>query len=87
MCVYLTAGSIETVSSNEATAHSLHSHMDVALLSGQLFSSDFSFSPQKNPKFGSLRRLNVSFNFLSVWSDSTALPPLCCCCSTGVHTR
>lgn len=47
MCVYLTAGSIETVSSNEATAHSLHSHMDVALLSGQLFSSDFSFSPQK----------------------------------------
>lgn len=47
MCVYLTAGSIETVSSNEATAHSLHSHMDVALLSGQLFSSDFSFSPPK----------------------------------------
>lgn len=84
MCVYLTAGSIETVSSNEATAHSLHSHMDVALLSGQLFSSDFSFSPQKKSQN---RLLNVSFNFLSVWSDSTALPPPCCCCSTGVHTR
>lgn len=87
MCVYLTAGSIETVSSNEATAHSLHSHMDVALLSVNSSALIFLSLPKKNPKIGSLRRLNVSFNFLSVWSDSTALPPPCCCCSTGVHTR